>query len=90
MGPASVKGGNLLSMVDGDGKLRPMHEIEYQVILSAVEYCEGNMTLVARGLGIGRSTLYRKLSARQKQESSVEDRAVSGSKQSRSTVPFSR
>ncbi|MYL96878.1 response regulator [Novosphingobium sp. FGD1] len=45
-----------------DGHLRPLQEIEADVIRLAIGLYRGRMTEVARRLGIGRSTLYRKLS----------------------------
>ena len=44
-----------------DGHLRPLEEIEADIIRLAIGHYRGRMTEVARRLGIGRSTLYRKL-----------------------------
>ncbi|MDQ1232369.1 MULTISPECIES: sigma-54-dependent transcriptional regulator [unclassified Sphingomonas] len=44
-----------------DGNLRPLEDIEADVIRLAISHYRGRMTEVARRLGIGRSTLYRKL-----------------------------
>jgi DNA-binding NtrC family response regulator len=44
-----------------DGNLRTLEEIEADVIRLAIGHYRGRMTEVARRLGIGRSTLYRKL-----------------------------
>ncbi|WP_114520363.1 sigma-54 dependent transcriptional regulator [Altererythrobacter sp. ZODW24] len=44
-----------------DGNLRPLDDIEADVIRLAIGHYRGRMTEVARRLGIGRSTLYRKL-----------------------------
>jgi DNA-binding NtrC family response regulator len=44
-----------------DGHLRALEEIEADVIRLAIGHYRGRMTEVARRLGIGRSTLYRKL-----------------------------
>lgn len=38
-----------------------LEEIEKQTILQAIEKCEGNLSKAAKELGMGRSTLYRKL-----------------------------
>jgi DNA-binding NtrC family response regulator len=46
---------------DGSGDVRPLAEVEAEMIRLAIARYEGRMTLVARKLGIGRSTLYRKL-----------------------------
>ena len=45
-----------------DGNVRPLEEIEADIIRLAIGHYRGRMTEVARRLGIGRSTLYRKLS----------------------------
>ncbi|KQR83552.1 sigma-54-dependent transcriptional regulator [Sphingomonas sp. Leaf343] len=44
-----------------DGHMRPLEDIEADVIRLAIGHYRGRMTEVARRLGIGRSTLYRKL-----------------------------
>ena len=44
-----------------DGHLRPLEDIEADIIRLAIGHYRGRMTEVARRLGIGRSTLYRKL-----------------------------
>jgi len=44
-----------------DGHLRKLEEIEHELIKLAIEKYDGHMSEVARRLGIGRSTLYRKL-----------------------------
>lgn len=44
-----------------DGHMRRLEEIEADVIRLAIGHYRGRMTEVARRLGIGRSTLYRKL-----------------------------
>ena len=38
-----------------------IEEMEYNLIKSTIEQCEGNLTLVAQKLGISRQTLYNKL-----------------------------
>ena len=58
--PASDGGG--VQLYTADGNLRPLEEIEADVIRLAIGHYRGRMTEVARRLGIGRSTLYRKLS----------------------------
>ncbi len=50
-----------LHATDGAGHLRRLEEIENDLIRFAIELYDGHMTEVARRLGIGRSTLYRKL-----------------------------
>jgi len=44
-----------------DGNIRRMEELEAEAIRYAMQHYNGRMTEVARRLGIGRSTLYRKL-----------------------------
>lgn len=43
------------------GELQPLAEIEREAIAFAIDFHGGRMSRVARALGIGRSTLYRKL-----------------------------
>lgn len=58
----SVTDGAGVTLFAPDGNLRPLEEIEADVIRLAIGHYRGRMTEVARRLGIGRSTLYRKLS----------------------------
>jgi DNA-binding NtrC family response regulator len=51
----------MLSVVDAVGHLRKMDEMESEIIRLAISRYDGHMSEVARRLGIGRSTLYRKL-----------------------------
>jgi len=46
---------------DEAGEVRPLAEVEARMIRLAIARYDGRMTEVARKLGIGRSTLYRKL-----------------------------
>ena len=50
-----------VTLYSPDGHLRPLDEIEADIIRLAIGHYRGRMTEVARRLGIGRSTLYRKL-----------------------------
>jgi DNA-binding NtrC family response regulator len=50
-----------LTALGPDGEVRPLAEVEAAMIKLALERYAGRMTQVARRLGIGRSTLYRKL-----------------------------
>ena len=52
--------GFMRSLAD-DGHIRPLNEIEEEMIRLAIDHYGGRMAEVARRLGIGRSTLYRKL-----------------------------
>src|SRR3954452_1464249 len=50
-----------LPLVDASGQVRPLEELEADVIRFAIARYRGQMSEVARRLRIGRSTLYRKL-----------------------------
>lgn len=50
-----------VTLFQPDGNMRPLDAIEADVIRLAIGHYRGRMTEVARRLGIGRSTLYRKL-----------------------------
>jgi transcriptional regulator of acetoin/glycerol metabolism len=50
-----------LAALNSEGELKPLAEIEEAMIRLALDRYEGRMSLIARRLGIGRSTLYRKL-----------------------------
>ena len=48
-------------LIDASGQVRPLEELEAEVIRFAIARYRGQMSEVARRLRIGRSTLYRKL-----------------------------
>ena len=50
-----------VSLLDEEGHLRTLEAIEADLIRLAIERYQGHMSEVARRLGIGRSTLYRKV-----------------------------
>jgi DNA-binding NtrC family response regulator len=52
-----------LPLLDAGGDVRPLDEIEAELIRYAITHYRGQMSEVARRLQIGRSTLYRKLEA---------------------------
>jgi len=56
--PAQMSG---VALYQSDGHLRTLEQIEADVIRLAIGHYRGRMSEVARRLGIGRSTLYRKL-----------------------------
>ncbi|WP_026607638.1 sigma-54-dependent transcriptional regulator [Methylocapsa acidiphila] len=56
-----IRDPNVLALLDGAGGLRRLDEIESEAIRFALAHCRGRMSAAARKLGIGRSTLYRKL-----------------------------
>jgi DNA-binding NtrC family response regulator len=60
-----------VAVFDGEGHLRQLEQIERDLIELAIDHYAGHMSEVARRLGIGRSTLYRKL-----REYGLEERAV--------------
>jgi DNA-binding NtrC family response regulator len=57
--PADLR--SMLPLVNSAGDLRALDELEAEVIRFAIAHYRGRMSEVARRLGIGRSTLYRKL-----------------------------
>src|SRR6185437_4458167 len=50
-----------LPLLDAAGDVRPLEEVEAELIRFAIAHYDGQMSEVARRLRIGRSTLYRKL-----------------------------
>ena len=59
--PSAMATSGGVVLFKSDGNLRPLEDIEADVIRLAIGHYRGRMTEVARRLGIGRSTLYRKL-----------------------------
>ena len=59
--PPATRPDNVLAMLGADGEMRPLEDLESDIIRFAVSYYRGQMSEVARRLKIGRSTLYRKL-----------------------------
>jgi DNA-binding NtrC family response regulator len=57
--PLSANGA--LAMLTGTGEVRPLEDMEHEIIRFAIAHYRGQMSEVARRLKIGRSTLYRKL-----------------------------
>jgi DNA-binding NtrC family response regulator len=51
----------IVRALDDGGNVRTLADVELEMILLAIEHYRGQMSEVARRLGIGRSTLYRKL-----------------------------
>jgi DNA-binding NtrC family response regulator len=58
---ALVPHGAALALLGPGGDVRPLEDIEAEVIRFAIAHYRGQMSEVARKLQIGRSTLYRKL-----------------------------
>jgi DNA-binding NtrC family response regulator len=69
--PATVSGNEIpiaptpsvgsLAMLTSSGEVRPLEDMESEIIRFAISHYRGQMSEVARRLKIGRSTLYRKL-----------------------------
>ncbi len=58
---AEMRSVNAIVTVDEGGDVRKLADVEEELIRFALKYYRGQMSQVARKLGIGRSTLYRKL-----------------------------
>ena len=69
--PCSANGS--LSMLTAAGEVRPLEEMENEIIRFAISHYRGQMSEVARRLKIGRSTLYRKLD-----EAAADDQPAGG------------
>jgi DNA-binding NtrC family response regulator len=59
--PLSAPAAGSLPMLSSGGEVRPLEELESEIIRFAISHYRGQMSEVARRLKIGRSTLYRKL-----------------------------
>jgi len=60
---AAATAADALALLDATGDVRPLEDIEADLIRYAITHYRGQMSEVARRLKIGRSTLYRKLEA---------------------------
>ncbi len=67
----------MLRLTDAHGEVRPLEDIERDVIRFAITHYDEQMSEVARRLKIGRSTLYRKLEALEL-AAKVDDNAFAG------------
>ena len=56
-----VRDPNVLKLLDESGDVRKLEDMEAEVIKFALAHYRGQMSEMARKLGIGRSTLYRKM-----------------------------
>ena len=56
-----VRDPHAMTLVDETGEARKLEELEAEIIRFALRHYRGHMSEVSRRLGIGRSTLYRKL-----------------------------
>jgi len=70
---APLPSAGMLAMLTNDGEIRPLEELESEIIRFAISHYHGQMSEVARRLKIGRSTLYRKLD-----EAAADDSTASG------------
>jgi two-component system response regulator HydG len=61
--PSAIHGvpGHVVTEANGSSKILPMAELEKQTILGAIAQLNGDKLMAARMLGIGKTTLYRKL-----------------------------
>ncbi len=83
--PAGLEGGameqaGLFSGIDGTGEVRTLAAAEEEMIRFAIAHYDGQISEVARRLGIGRTTLYRKL-----KEYGIDVASVSGKGQTGET-----
>jgi DNA-binding NtrC family response regulator len=62
-----------LAMLTRSGEMRPLEEMENEIIRFAISHYRGQMSEVARRLKIGRSTLYRKLDEAAASDRSADD-----------------
>jgi DNA-binding NtrC family response regulator len=56
-----VRDPNVLALLGQTGEMRKLEDIEAETIRFALQHYRGQMSEIARRLGIGRSTLYRKM-----------------------------
>ncbi len=56
-----IRDPNVLRLLDDCGDVRKMEDMEADLIRFALNHYRGRMSEMARKLGIGRSTLYRKM-----------------------------
>jgi DNA-binding NtrC family response regulator len=71
---APLSSAGTLTMLTSAGEVRPLEEMEAEIIRFAISHYRGQMSEVARRLKIGRSTLYRKLD-----EAAADDSSAGGS-----------
>ncbi|MEL6473385.1 MAG: sigma-54 dependent transcriptional regulator [Pseudomonadota bacterium] len=74
--PVALAGlGEQIAIFDEDGEMRALEAVERDILQLAIDHYAGHMSEVSRRLGIGRSTLYRKV--REYDLAMREDRAAS-------------
>ena len=57
----ALRAEHALKMIDENGDVRKLEDVEAEMIRFALSHYRGQMSQMARKLGIGRSTLYRKM-----------------------------
>jgi DNA-binding NtrC family response regulator len=72
---APLPAAGTLPILTSAGEVRPLEELESEIIRFAISHYRGQMSEVARRLKIGRSTLYRKLDEAAADESGNADEA---------------
>ena len=75
---APLPSAGILAMLTDAGEMRPLEELEGEIIRFAISHYRGQMSEVARRLKIGRSTLYRKLD-----EAAADDATARGAEDAR-------
>ncbi len=59
--PRTPVGNMGVSLLDRDGQVKKFHHIEQEIIRATIAFFDGHVSKASRALGIGRSTLYRKV-----------------------------
>src|SRR6266852_2452452 len=72
---APLPSAGTLAMLTTSGEMRPLEDMETEIIRFAISHYRGQMSEVARRLKIGRSTLYRKLDEAAEKEPGDADEA---------------
>jgi len=74
-----------LALLDEAGEVRPLEDVEAELIRYAITHYRGQMSEVARRLRIGRSTLYRKLESLglNSEQGEADEDGVAGERQPR-------
>jgi DNA-binding NtrC family response regulator len=73
-----IRDPNAMPLIAANGEMRRLEDIEAAAIRFALAHYRGQMSEIARRLGIGRSTLYRKMKEYGLEEESESDSEPSG------------
>ncbi len=84
-----VTSAGLFSGIDGAGEVRTLAAAEEEMIRFAIAHYDGQISEVARRLGIGRTTLYRKLKEYGIDVASISGKG-SGAEEEAGITPFNR